>query len=330
MRSGEQEQSYSGMSEGVNAGEAHAPGSSPPVPLVPKVLVVDDERKLAELVKGYLLAEGLEVLVAYDGITALEMAGAERPDVVVLDVMLPGLDGVEVCRRLRQFSDAYVLMLTARSEEIDKIIGLAVGADDYLTKPFSPRELVARVKAMLRRVQSPRAGFTGAGGTPVAIGDGGRSGRPPVAGVAPGTGGASGLPDLPPPLVFGELTIDEGRHEVIKGGQPVHLTPREFGLLAMLASQPGRVFTRDQLLRRVWGDEYYGDHVVDVRVTHLRKKLDDDPAEPRYIETVRGVGYRFMASTPSSSPSPSPSPSPPSGPNPGPGVDAGRGPGSQP
>jgi DNA-binding response OmpR family regulator len=255
------------------------------------VLVVDDERKLTELVKGYLLAEGLEVLAAYDGPTALEMARAERPDVVVLDVMLPGLDGVEVCRRLRQFSDAYVLMLTARSEEIDKIIGLSVGADDYLTKPFSPRELVARVKAMLRRVQSPRQ----------APGPGA-----PAAGVAPTSTGPSNLPDLPPPLVFGDLVIDQGRHEVTRGGEPVRLTPREFSLLATLASQPGRVFTRDQLLRQVWGDEYYGDHAVDVRVTHLRKKLDDDPAEPRYIETVRGVGYRFKASPSSSFSGPSP------------------------
>ena len=281
----------------------HAPDRSPPVPpvlLVPKVLVVDDERKLTELVKGYLLAEGLEVLAAYDGPTALEMAGAERPDVVVLDVMLPGLDGVEVCRRLRQFSDAYVLMLTARSEEIDKIIGLSVGADDYLTKPFSPRELVARVKAMLRRVQSPRAGYPQRGGTPALV---------QATPAPPGTGGSAGpLPDLPaqpPPLVFGDLVIDEGRHEVTRGGEPVRLTPREFSLLAMLASQPGRVFTRDQLLRQVWGNEYYGDHVVDVRMTHLRKKLDDDPAEPRYIETVRGVGYRFKA--------PSPPPLPPPG-----------------
>ncbi len=229
-----------------------------------RVLVVDDEQKLVSLVRSYLQAEGYEVLEAFDGIRALEMARAHQPDLVVLDVMLPGLDGIEVCRRLRQFSDAYVLMLTARAEEIDKIIGLSVGADDYLTKPFSPRELVARVKAMLRRAQLGRA-------TPA-------------------------LSEAPR-LASGDLVIDTASHEVYERGQLVHLTPREFDLLATLAAHPGRVFTRSQLLQQVWGEEYYGDHVVDVNMTHLRKKLDDDPMEPRYIETLRGVGYRFKAST---------------------------------
>jgi two-component system, OmpR family, alkaline phosphatase synthesis response regulator PhoP len=177
--------------------------------------------------------------------------------------MLPGFDGFEVCRRVRQFTDAYVLMLTARGDEIDRIIGLEVGADDYLTKPFSPRELVARVKAMLRR---PRAG-------------------------------SLGTADSPPPLRMGRLTIDEPRHEVALDGQPVALTPREFSLLFTLAKQPGRVFTRAQLLERVWGAEYYDEHVVDVHVANLRHKLGDDTHRASLIETVRGVGYRFSNET---------------------------------
>jgi DNA-binding response OmpR family regulator len=229
------------------------------------VLVVDDEPNLVQLVQGYLAREGYHVLTAADGPTALELARAQRPDLVVLDVMLPGIDGIEVCRRLRQFSDAYVLMLTARAEEIDKIVGLSVGADDYLTKPFSPRELVARVKAMLRR---PRQ----------------QAGTPTESEAAE-----------PVPLHFGDLVIDEGRHEVRLADRLVALTPREFALLAVLAHHPGRVFTRAQLLEQVWGDEYYDDHVVDVHVANLRKKLDEDPNSPPTIETVRGVGYRFRS-----------------------------------
>ncbi len=223
------------------------------------VLVVDDEAKLVELVEGYLRREEFEVITALDGSTGLELARSKQPDLVVLDVMLPGIDGIEVCRRLRQFSDAYVLMLTARSEEIDKIIGLSVGADDYLSKPFSPRELVARVKAMLRR---PRTGAT---------------------------------QEAPPPMRFGELIIDPGRHEVTRRGEMIELTGREFALLVTMASRPGQVFTRPQLLEQVWGDEYYDDHVVDVHIGNLRKKLEDDPANPHYVQTVRGVGYRFVS-----------------------------------
>ncbi len=223
------------------------------------VLVVDDEEKLVELVEGYLRRESFEVLTSLDGLASLELARSRQPDLVVLDVMLPGIDGIEVCRRLRQFSDAYVLMLTARSEEIDKIVGLSVGADDYLTKPFSPRELVARVKAMLRR---PRTG-------------------------------AEAAQEAPPPLRFGELAIDPARHEVRRRGEVIELTAREFALLATMAARPGQVFTRSQLLKQVWGDEYYDDHVVDVHVGNLRKKLEVDPSNPRYVQTVRGVGYRF-------------------------------------
>ncbi|HEY0069434.1 MAG TPA: response regulator transcription factor [Chloroflexia bacterium] len=237
-----------------------------------QILVVDDERSLVDLVRSYLEAEGLVVHAAYDGQTALELAARHSPDVVVLDIMMPGLDGIEVCRRLRQFSNAYVLMLTSKSQEVDKLIGLSVGADDYLTKPFSPRELVARVKAMLRRVQMADSSGSNAGGA-------GSSSRLP--------------PDVPPPVVYGDLTIDAARHEVRKQGELIHLTPREFELLVTLSAHPGLVFTRNQLLNRIWGDEVYEERLVDVHMAGLRKKLEDDPAKPRYIETVRGVGFRF-------------------------------------
>ncbi len=225
------------------------------------VLVVDDEQNLLDLVQSYLEREGFTVAVASDGPAAVEAVRRERPDVVVLDLMLPGFDGLEVCRRVRQLSDAYVLMLTARTEEIDRVVGLEVGADDYLGKPFSPRELIARIKAMLRR---PR----GAPSEPVAS-------------------------ELPSPRRFGELSIDESRHEVSLRGEALALTAREFALLIALAAQPGRVFTRTQLLEQVWGTEYYDDHVVDVHVANLRHKIESDPAHPAYVETVRGVGYRF-------------------------------------
>ncbi|HEX2916353.1 MAG TPA: response regulator transcription factor [Chloroflexia bacterium] len=226
-----------------------------------KVLVVDDEKKLVDLLNSYLEKEGYSVLSAFDGPSALEIARTASPELVVLDLMLPGLDGVEVCRRLRQFSDAYVIMLTARAEELDKIVGLSVGADDYLTKPFSPRELVARIKAMLRR---PR--------TDVA--------------VAP-------EPEVTPPLRIGELVLDQAQHEVTKSGEVVPLTTREFALLALLANHPGRVFTRSQLLEQVWGADYYDEHVVEVHIGNLRKKLGEDASHTAYIETVRGLGYRL-------------------------------------
>jgi DNA-binding response OmpR family regulator len=223
------------------------------------ILLVDDEANLVELLQGYLEREGFDVLGSADGMSALGLARTRRPDLVVLDVMLPALDGVEVCRRLRQFSQAYVLMLSARAEEIDKLVGLAVGADDYVTKPFSPRELVARVKALLRR---PR-------------------------------GGASLDPPPPPVHQFGPLVVDMGRQEVTHHDEVVALTTREFQLLTTLAAHPGRVFTRAQLLEHVWGNEYYDDHVIDVHVANLRKKLLEDAASPRYLQTIRGIGYRF-------------------------------------
>ncbi|MFZ5849905.1 MAG: winged helix-turn-helix domain-containing protein [Actinomycetota bacterium] len=225
----------------------------------PRVLVVDDEEPLARLVEQYLVREGFRVALAHDGGRALDLARELRPDVVVLDLMLPVVDGVEVCRRLRTFSDAYVLMLTARSEEVDKLVGLSVGADDYVTKPFSPRELVARVKALLRRPRAP------------AVDD-----------------------DRRPVHRVGDLEVDAGAREVRVGGGLVELTRMEFDLLAALATRPRQAFSRRQLLEEVWGGDWYGDeHVVDVHIAHLRRKLSDDPREPRFIRTVRGVGYRM-------------------------------------
>ena len=223
-----------------------------------RVLVVDDEANLVELVQGYLERDGYDVLTAGDGQTALALTRDERPDLIILDLMLPGIDGLEVCRRVRQFSDAYILMLTARAEEVDKVVGLSVGADDYLTKPFSPRELIARVRAMLRR---PRSG--------------------------------SAEPDPPAPRRLGDLVVDAARFEVRKRGEPIALTARELSLLATLAAHPGHVFTRAQLLEKVWGSALYDDHVVDVNIGNLRRKLEDDPARPRWVQTVRGVGYRL-------------------------------------
>jgi two-component system alkaline phosphatase synthesis response regulator PhoP len=258
-----------------------------------RILVVDDQRSLVDLLRSYLEAEGFAVFEAYDGPSALELAAREEPEVVVLDIMLPGIDGFEVCRRLRQFSNAYVLMLTSKSEEMDKLIGLSVGADDYITKPFSPRELVARVKVLLRRDEI-----------------GGMSGL--------GTGSGRLAPDVPAPVVFGDLVIDVARHEVRKRGELIHLTPREFELLATLSAHPGLVFTRSQLLNRIWGGEYYAKRLVDVHMAGLRKKVEDDHSSPQYIETVRGVGFRFGArdNAPSrshSSPSSPPSPPEPAG-----------------
>jgi len=214
--------------------------------------VVDDEEPIRELVRGYLAREQFGVLTAGDGITALELVRRERPDVVILDLNLPGVDGIEVCRQLRIFSDAYVLMLTARGDEIDRIVGLSIGADDYLVKPFSPRELVARVQALLRRRRAP-----------VAVGPAG-------------------------------LEVDPARRRVAVDGQPIELTVIEFTLLAAVAAEPGVVLSRSQLLDAGWGAGYDGDdHLLDVHITKLRRKLGDDPAAPRFIETVRGVGFRL-------------------------------------
>lgn len=218
-----------------------------------RILVVDDEQSITDLVAAYLRKEGYEVRTAADGASGLQAARTFKPDLVVLDVMLPGMDGLEVLNRLRRESEVYVILLTARSEETDKLVGLAVGADDYLTKPFSPRELVARIKAALRRLRAPTAGEA-------------------------------------PLLAFRRLRIDPGRRQVWLDGQPIDLTAIEFDLLKTLAEHRGLVLSREQLLQKVWGYEYYGeDRVVDVHVGHIRQKL----GEGQLITTVRGVGYRF-------------------------------------
>jgi DNA-binding response OmpR family regulator len=222
-------------------------------PSRPRALVVDDEVPLVDLVRSYLEREGFEVTGAHDGETAVALARDFDPEVIVLDLMLPGMDGLEACRRIRSFSDAYVIMLTARTDELDKIIGLSTGADDYVTKPFSPRELVARIRAMLRRPRAPAA-------------DPGARQR------------------------FGELEIDPAAREVTVGGRPVALTRLEFDLLVTLTDHPRVVFTRRQLLDHVWGEDWFGDeHVVDVHVAKLRRKLGD----PDLVRTVRGVGFRI-------------------------------------
>lgn len=236
-------------------------------PAMTRILIVDDEPNLVELLVGYLSREGYAIATAGDGPTAVEAARALAPDLILLDVMLPGIDGVEVCRQIRRFSDAYILMLTARAEEVDKLIGLSVGADDYVTKPFSPREVVARVRVLLRR---PRASDQGSG-----------------------RGGIATMDASPPPLRLGDVVIDEAAHTVTRQGAEIALTAREFALLTTLARHPGRVFTRAQLLELVWGDAYYDDHVVDVHIGNLRKKLEEDAARPHYLVTVRGVGYRM-------------------------------------
>ncbi|HEX2753819.1 MAG TPA: response regulator transcription factor [Candidatus Limnocylindrales bacterium] len=221
----------------------------------PRILVVDDEAPIVDLVRGYLEREGFVVSSAADGPSAVEAVRTTSPDVVILDVMLPGLDGIEVCRQIRTFSNAYVLMLTARGEEIDRIMGLTVGADDYLVKPFSPRELVARVKALLRR---------------------------PLASAEPALATPAGL------------DLDSARRQVRVDGTIVDVTAMEFDLLEVLVRDPGVVIGRQTLLDRVWGPEFVADdHLVDVHIGNLRKKLGDDPAAPRFIETVRRVGYRL-------------------------------------
>jgi DNA-binding response OmpR family regulator len=225
----------------------------------PRIVVADDEAHIRDVLRGYLEAEGFDVVLAADGNEALSVAREHLPDLVVLDVTMPGLDGVEVLRQLRTESDVYVIMLTARAEEVDKLVGLAVGADDYVTKPFSPRELVARVKAVLRR---------GRGTEPTAADD---------------------------VLTFKGLTIDLPRRAMTRDGVPVELSALEFDLLVALARAPGRVLTRRQLLEQVWGWDFFGDErVVDVHIRSIRRALGDPADSPQLVGTVRGVGYRFL------------------------------------
>jgi two-component system, OmpR family, alkaline phosphatase synthesis response regulator PhoP len=222
-----------------------------------KILIVDDEEHIVELVEMYLSKEKLTVVKAADGVEAFERIREDSPDLVVLDIMLPGMDGLDVLRELRKTSQVPVIMLTAKESEVDKVVGLELGADDYLTKPFSPRELVARVKAVLRR----------------------------------------SLPQEERPKVLERpgITVDSERRFVeVEGKGEVQLTAKEFDLLYVLAVNPGIVLSRDRLMEKVWGYEYIGDtRTVDVYIRHLREKLGDDAENPRFIETLRGVGYRF-------------------------------------
>lgn len=224
------------------------------------VLVVDDEEAIVRLVTYNLEREGFKTVTANDGLSALDRVRSSSPDLVILDIMLPGLDGLEVCRRLRQENIRIpVILLTARDTEIDKILGLELGADDYVTKPFSPRELVARVKAILRRSAREET----------LVSDSDR-------------------------LQLGELVMDLKRHEVMNRGEIVSLTPKEFELLWFLMRNAGRVFSRDQLLDQVWDYDFTGDtRIVDVHISRLREKIEDDPKNPTYIQTVRGFGYRL-------------------------------------
>jgi DNA-binding response OmpR family regulator len=222
-----------------------------------QVLVVDDEPHIRTVLRGYLQAEGFAVAEAADGETAVRHVRQHAPDLVLLDVMLPGIDGLEVLRQVRAFSDVYVILVTARAEEVDKLVGLGVGADDYVTKPFSPREVAARVKAVLRRDRGPHDANSSV-------------------------------------LRFEGLMIDRDAREVRVDDALVNLSALEFDVLTALADAPGRVFSRRQLLERVWGYDFFGDErVVDVHIRGLRARLGDDAANPRLIATVRGVGYKF-------------------------------------
>jgi len=220
-----------------------------------RVLVVDDDEKTVELVKLYLNRDGYRVLTAYDGIEALRLAREGHPDLIVLDLMLPGIDGLEVCRTLRAESDVPIIMLTARTTDQDKLTGLELGADDYVTKPFSPRELAARVRAVLRRLPGERG---------------------------------------PDKIRSGEITVNFIKHEASIDDKPLGLTEVEFKLLGVLAKEPGRVFSRAELINKALGYNFEGfDRTIDVHILNLRRKLEPDPSHPRYIKTVYGAGYKF-------------------------------------
>lgn len=225
-----------------------------------KILIVEDEKTISDIIQFNLMKEGFEVETAYDGKAGLEKALNGKPDLILLDLMLPLMDGFQVCKRVREVSNVPILMLTAKEEEVDKVLGLELGADDYITKPFGMRELIARIKANIRRVDL-----------------------------------MSSMQSAPSNVKeFGNLTIDLNRYEIRKNGQVLELTLREFELLKYLAERENRVFSREQLLEEVWGYEYYGDiRTVDVTVRRLREKLEDDSSSPQYIMTKRGIGYYF-------------------------------------
>lgn len=231
------------------------------------ILIVEDEQNINDILTFTFSKEGYKTLSALDGVKGLEMALSEKPDIILLDVMLPGMDGFEVCRKIRDKSDVPIIMLTAREDEVDKVLGLELGADDYITKPYSVRELTARVKANLRRSVFKSE-------------------------IRPN--GAEINANDTNTIVSGELTINVERYEVSKNDEIIDITLREFELLKFLAMQPDKIFSREKLLENVWGYEYYGDvRTVDVTVRRLREKIEDDPSMPKYIITKRGVGYYF-------------------------------------
>jgi len=225
-----------------------------------RILVVDDEAQIVRVLRGYLEKAGFTVLTAYDGEEALRVARQESPDLVVLDLMLPGIDGLDVCRLLRKETNVPIIMLTARVEETDRIIGLELGADDYVSKPFSPRELVARVRAVLRRTRGAEAG-----------------------------------PEKDEILEIGQLRLDAARHSLMVGERAVELTPSEFEILRAMMKAPGRVFSRAQLLEAAQGVAYEGyERTIDTHIKNLRQKIEAEPRRPRYLHTVHGVGYKLQ------------------------------------
>ena len=228
-----------------------------------KILIVEDDRTLLDVLKYNLAKDGYEVVGAVDGIQALELARSEKPDLIILDIMLPKLGGFEVCRVLRKEMTVPILMLTAKVDEIDKVVGLEIGADDYMTKPFSLRELVARIRAMLRRAEMLKQETLS-------------------------------KETISPAIKIADLTIDFARHQAFLGGSVLPLSPKEFELLAFLARNRGRAFTRDYLLEKVWGYDYTGDtRTIDVHVRWLRQKIEADPPHPQRLLTVRGLGYKL-------------------------------------
>lgn len=251
-----------------------------------KILVVDDEETIAEGLKYNLIREGYEVRVSNEGRQALSLAVAEKPDLVILDLMLPGMNGLDVCRSLRQSSTVPILMLTAKEEEVDKILGLELGADDYMTKPFNLRELIARVRAMLRRMEMLQT---------VSL-----QNTIPTTEVIHNTEVSS--PSLlmqQEVIAVGNLAINLNQHTVMLGGKPITLKPKEFDLLAFLARHRGQVLTRETLLERVWDYDYSGGtRTVDVHIRWIREKIEADPSKPRYIHTIFGVGYKFDPESP--------------------------------
>ncbi|MBI2849653.1 MAG: response regulator transcription factor [Chloroflexi bacterium] len=221
-----------------------------------RVLVVDDDVKTVELVKLYLNRDGYRVLTANDGLEALRQAREAHPDLIVLDLMLPGMDGLDICRTIREESDVPIIMLTARATDEDKLAGLGLGADDYVTKPFSPRELAARVRAVLRRLPGERG---------------------------------------PDEIKHGGITVNFRSHEAFLDGNPISLTPVEFKLLGVMVKEPGRVFNREQLIEEALGYDFEGfNRTIDVHILNLRRKLEPDPSHPRYIRTIYGAGYKFL------------------------------------